>query len=260
MLKGDLWHCPNRSCRATQHRLGPLLDGFGRHSALDVLRVAWLYAVGMAQRRMVAETRLNKNSVCRLVAVLERILSSFSDVRVQEIKDTGGEKCLVCDETAFSTRKYHRGKRVRAEGSEWAQNITITDRDGGTIKEVVLIPLENRKGDTLIENIAKVAHRYTLLRTDGWRGYNGASAHWGHKRVIHQQNFVAEDGTHTNAAESANALVKRELRQRGGQLGQETEARHRRVKALSQVVNGKIGDSGVFLHILSCIKTFCECA
>ena len=73
-----------------------------------------------------------------------------------------------------------------------------------------------------MSNIHQVAHRYCLVRTDGWRGYRKVGKSYGHAVVIHTQSFESEDGTHTNAVECANGMVKKELRCRGNQLASET--------------------------------------
>ena len=52
-------------------------------------------------------------------------------------------------------------------------------------------------------------------------------------------------------------MIKRELRSRGNQLGQSTEARVARVKALSQIINAKLSKNDVFSEILTKIRQAC---
>lgn len=258
ILREETWHCPKRECRHKCNMFEPLLDGYARCSPPIILEITLFYALGMSQVAIQQVTHVNIKSVRKVVHNVEELLARYSDLRVVEIHEDGGRKALQVDETAFSQRKYHRGKRVRAEGCEWVQTVAITKKDGGSLEEIVMTPVSDRRAATLEANIDAVANRHCLVRSDGWRGYRHLGRKYGHAVVIHQIGFVAEDKTHTNGAECANSMVKRELRCRGGQLGQNSADRMCRVKAISQICNSKLEKKAVFVGILQRVRTVCE--
>lgn len=257
VLHCDTWMCTKRACRHKAHLLLPLVNGYDRVASVKVVSILLLYSRGMSQVSMAKEVLVNKNTICKVIGKIEEVLAHFSIIRIAEIKADYGRKNLVVDETAFSTRKNHAGKRVRAHGAEWAETICVTKTEGGKIDELVLVPVRERSAPTLLHNIEEVASRRTIIRTDGWRGYNSVDAQYAHLVVVHKEGFVNAAGVHTNAAECCNALVKKELRSRGNQLGQRSEARANRIRALSQIVNAKLTKNGVFCEILKKIRTVC---
>ena len=187
VLFGETWQCPKGNCRHRCCIYEPLLDSYHRTSALTIIRILLLYVAGMGQNKIVREVRVSKNAVGAAVGKIERVLAAYSDIRVDEISCEGGRKALQVDETAFSQRKQHQGKRVRQAGCEWVETFAVTRTDGGQITEVVLIPVEDRTSETLIGNINKIANRYCMIRTDGWKGYKKLDENYSHAVVIHKK-------------------------------------------------------------------------
>ena len=179
------------------------------------------------------EVNFSQKSVGKAVRKIEECLARYSDMRVDEIESSGGAKA----KSAFSQRKAHRGKRVRAEGCEWVQVMGEHRRSNNDSRR------RQNERNTL-KNIKAIAHRYCLVRTDGWRGNRHVDSLYAHQVVIHKKNFVSEEGIHTNAVEC-------------GMLGSESDDRKNRVKALCQVVNAKLHEKDEFCEILCMLKRVC---
>lgn len=119
----------------------------------------------------------------------------------------GPDKVVQIDECLVGRRKYNRGRAV--EGT-WV--LGMIETRGEVRMEVV----KDRSGPTLEGVITRHVAPGTMIHTDGWRGYSRLDRlGYGHKKVNHSEEFVAIDGTHTQAIESQWRQLRRKF-SRGG--------------------------------------------
>lgn len=97
------------------------------------------------------------------------------------------------------------GPRGRYVPERWVLGILDTTSRKGIIKFV-----DDRTTDTLIPIIQKHVIQGSEIWSDGWRAYNAlGQLGYTHRVVNHNTEFVAADGTCTNAVESYWAQLKK---------------------------------------------------
>jgi hypothetical protein len=110
----------------------------------------------------------------------------------------GGPGIVVeVDETKMGKRKYNRGHRV--EGTWVVGGVERTPE-----RRVFLVPVERRSKRTLLAILKDHLYPESILHTDLWKGYLGASEECGvvHRTVNHSLHFKdPTTGTHTNTIE-----------------------------------------------------------
>ena len=75
---------------------------------------------------------------------------------------------------------------------------------------------EQRDKITLHGIIQKHVHRGSIIHSDGWRAYQGLEKYgYQHSTVNHKEEFVAQDGAHTQRIESNWRNMRRRLSQGG---------------------------------------------
>ena len=100
-------------------------------------------------------------------------------------------------------QKYHKGKYFQRE---WLFGIT----DQASHKVYVEL-VAKRDKDTLEDLIIKHVEKTTELRivSDGWAAYSKLQElGYKHETVVHEPEFVNEDGYHTNSIESIWSQIK----------------------------------------------------
>ncbi|KCZ76987.1 hypothetical protein H311_02008, partial [Anncaliia algerae PRA109] len=69
-------------------------------------------------------------------------------------------------------------------------------------KRIILIPVPDRKSETLINLIKKYVHPESIIYTDCWKGYSSLQKDFEHKKVNHSISFVDFlNNVHTNTIE-----------------------------------------------------------
>ena len=147
-----------------------------------------------------SETVSDTFAYCREVCI--EILCQQGDTII------GGPNCIVeIDEGKFGKRKYNRGRIV---DGQWVL--------GGICRETkkcFLVPIENKKEETLLAIIEKHVRPGSIVNTDCFKSYDNLEEKLKlkHYTVNHSQNFVDPDtGCHTNTIESTWWAVKRSFR------------------------------------------------
>ncbi|GMR55235.1 hypothetical protein PMAYCL1PPCAC_25430, partial [Pristionchus mayeri] len=112
----------------------------------------------------------------------------------------GGPGCVVeIDETAFSKRKYNRGKRMAAQ--QWVFGGVMR----GDKTKLFAVPVAKRDIDTLIPLIARHIARGTEIHSDCWPAYNRIETlglKYRHLKVNHSITFKCKiTGACTNTVE-----------------------------------------------------------
>ena len=179
-----------------------------------VIIMGYLWVQGASLRVIETLIGCSHETACQYKRHFEELVSYM--VQDQKQKIGGPEIIVEMDESKFGHRKYNRGHRVDSpwvvggvertpERRMFAE--TVTSRDGELLATVIM------------DNIAPG----TILLTDGWAGYVVAvnilrerRFPIEHRVVNHSEEFVAEDGTHTNTIEATwsgikNTMTRREM-------------------------------------------------
>ena len=149
--------------------------------------------------------KYNMNQMAELMGLSRQTISHlfkcFKEVIVpryyNHLQPVGGEGIIVeIDESKFGKRKYHRGHRV---DGVWVLGLVEWTLE----RKIVLLPLENRKEETLTPLIEKYVHPHSYIYTDGWAAYRNLSASFSqHLSVNHSLHFVDPvTKAHTNTIE-----------------------------------------------------------
>lgn len=93
----------------------------------------------------------------------------------------GNGRTVEVDEAVFGKRKYNRGRLMK---SQW-----VLGGIEGETGNCFLVPIQNRKRETLFEVIQNNINPGTTIMTDCWRAYEGLEE-LGHYTVNHTNNFV----------------------------------------------------------------------
>jgi transposase-like protein len=128
--------------------------------------------------------------------------SFIREVYAEEVSATserlgGPGKVVEIDEAKFGTRKYNRGRRVKG-------NWVLGGVERGTNK-TFLIPVKDRKEQTLARLIKRWVVPGTTIITDCWKAYNRLNSYrYNHLTVNHSETYVdTVTGAHTNTVERA---------------------------------------------------------
>ena len=134
--------------------------------------------------------------VCKIIIVEEGVPIGGPGRRVQ------------IDESKIGERKYHRGHYV--EGQWVFGGIDEESR------ECFIFPVDKRDENTLMPMIKKWILPGTTIVSDCWKAYTNLSINgYVHKSLNHSEEFVNEDGDHTNKIEGHWRQMKASLPTRG---------------------------------------------
>lgn len=127
-------------------------------------------------------------------------------------KKIGGPGLTVeIDESVFARRKYNVGRIVK---EQWVL--------GGICREtrdVFMVCVPNRKGDTLRAEIVDWVEPGTRVITDKWKAYDQLQRQgWAHKSVNHTYNFVCpeDQSVHTQTVERLWRSAKERNKRQSG--------------------------------------------
>lgn len=113
----------------------------------------------------------------------------------------GPGKVVQVDEALIGRRKYNRGRLVPGT---WV--VGLIDEEG----DIRLQVTNQRDANSLQDIIQRHVHQGSIIHTDGWRAYIGIANHGYHHRTVnHSEEFVAEDGTHTQRIEAQWRALRR---------------------------------------------------
>ena len=115
------------------------------------------------------------------------------------------------DESALTSRKYHRGKAVKRGGvraTTWI--LGMIDQE---TRESVIYHVHKRDAKTLIPLIQKHVKPLSIIWTDCWKAYSSLdNLGYIHETVNHSTNFKSETDVCTNLIEGHWRVLKMYLR------------------------------------------------
>nr|XP_012146050.1 PREDICTED: uncharacterized protein LOC105663194 [Megachile rotundata] len=107
------------------------------------------------------------------------------DWLMNEQQQLGGPGIIVeVDEVKIGKRKFYKGRLVKGQ---W-----IFGGIERVTRKVFIVPVENRRSETLLTLITKYIAPRSIIYSDCWRGYTALENdnNYVHKTVNHSENFV----------------------------------------------------------------------
>ena len=124
-----------------------------------------------------------------------------------------------------------------------------------------MTPVPDKKGSTLVSLVEEMARGpRTRIWTDGAThnapGFDG-KYRW--SEVIHRNEWITEEGVHTNTVEGANSMLKKRLVCEGGSLGRSESSRKARLRAITEKCNGslRVPEQSPLVRVLLDVALFC---
>ena len=167
----------------------------------DLLRIAYKWLAGQNYTAIMRQTGHDSKTITTYLRFCRELVAAH----VSQGEVIGGPGIVVeVDESKFGRRKYHRGHRV--EGVWVLGGVERTEK-----RRVFLVPVPDRKTETLVAVLRHHVAPGSIVHTDLWRGYSGLADALGvhHLTVNHSQGFRDhETGVDTNTIEGTWAGIK----------------------------------------------------
>ena len=160
-----------------------------------VVELVYLWSQGFSNSEIEHELSLSNKTVIEWTTFIRDCCSC---VIMDSSKQIGGNGVEVeIDESKFGKRKYHRGHRVEGQ---WV----FGGREKYDKSKIFMVPVANRKQDTLIKLIKRWIKPGSIIHSDCWKAYSKLSKlGYTHITVNHSKEFVnRETAACTNAIES----------------------------------------------------------
>lgn len=149
-------------------------------------------------------TGFSSHTICNYFSIFRVLVADsleFSDLKI------GGEGVIVeLDESKFGKRKFHRGHYVEGTWIFIFGGVERTEE-----RRVFLVPVPDRRADTLISIISERVLPGSIIFTDMWRAYNCIEERLQmlHYTVNHSVEFVdSSTGVHTNTIEGREIPIR----------------------------------------------------
>ena len=191
----------------------PLFSQKSKRGIKDTLQILYSLPQGIAVKHILRESTPSRVTVMAVTQMLEFIIAMAHDMRFDAAE--GMVVFMQKDETCASKIKRMgcgKGKRVRRDGSSWYHTLVNCDQ--------------------------------VLDTTGGAAASKYLSREWRHGVVNHKKEWVAATGVHTNTVEAANSSFNKELKSRGGRLGNAEDVRTNRMKLFAELANGSLTVNG----------------
>ena len=193
------------SCQWCGHHIHPMVGSIFEKSRTPLQ--LWFYAIflftttrhGVSAKELQRQLGVTYKCAHRMGTLIRKHMAL-----VDGEEPLGGEGEVVqIDETYVGGKS--KGKRGRGAGNKTAV-LGMVEPDGKVMAKVIPNASSKSLHPIIEANVAKGSE----LQTDEWRGYNGLDAKgYDHKKVNHGvKEYVAEDGTTTNAVENFWRHVK----------------------------------------------------
>ena len=184
---------------------GSFLQG-SRIKANQMLEFIYLFLVGTTHAAVMAHFGWSSKTATDWMKFTQELIGRMV-LEDHENHKIGGYGVVVqLDESKFGKRKYHRGHRV--EGVWVFGGVERTPE-----RKCFMLPVPNRNRETLHHWIKTFVKPGSIIVTDDWNAYKTLDELEGHdyihEIVVHQHEYVREDGANTNAIEGTWAGVKR---------------------------------------------------
>lgn len=171
-----------------------------------IISVLYLHNIGVLNNVIAEILAVNRETVGQILMFLREEMSKNLITRNIVL---GGPNCVVeVDECCISKAKTTRNNRARPRAQKWI--VGAYDRNTGI---VIFRRIENKTKETLQGFLYEVCLPGTHIMSDGHRSYQGLNQiGFSHSVVIHEREFVTNDGVHINNIESKWSHCKRKFK------------------------------------------------
>lgn len=235
------------TCLKCRHRFS-VTSGTVMHSTKLPMR-KWLLAIYMLSdaKKSVPALQISRQlkiSVKRAWHPCHRIREAMAEDPAQAELFAG---IVQADDTYIGgkARPEDKGKLKRGRGNERKQPIVgAVESSSGKVRTAVVPDYSADSLESALERF--IDAKRAELHTDQWSGYERFGRRCTHKTVNHDEWYVAEDGTHCNAVESAWSLFKRAIV--GSFHHVSRKHLHRYLAEFDSRFNARHDDNGDYVH------------
>ena len=171
-----------------------------------LLEFLYMFVVGTTHGALMAHFGWSSKTATDWLKFAQELIGRMVLEDVDNHKIGGYGVVVQLDESKFGKRKYHRGHRV--EGVWVFGGVEKTPE-----RKCFLVPVEQRDRPTLHHWIKTFVRPGSIVVTDDWNAYKTMTELEGydyiHEIVVHENEYVREDGANTNTIEGTWAGVKR---------------------------------------------------
>ncbi|WUR04948.1 DDE-TNP-IS1595 domain-containing protein [Vairimorpha necatrix] len=172
-------------------------------SILDILLVIKLWSF-----------KVKQTAICEFLGISQKCIRHIINKTLSIVENTvynltgkiGGPGIIVeIDESKFGKVKYHKGHRV---DGVWVFGMV----ERTTQRKIVMIPVDNRRADTLEEIIKNYVHRESIIHSDCFKSYSKLKDIFAERKTVnHSIEFVNNiNSCHTNTIEGNWFGIKNE--------------------------------------------------
>lgn len=205
-IKKKVFRCPGKRCGRRQFSMKKFTFFFNaRLKCINIMRLAHLWLSGATTTTARLQSGLDNETISNYYSHFRQLVGS--SITEQDTVIGGPGVVIEIDETKLGKRKYNRGHRV--DGVWVLAGIERTEA-----ARTFLVPLPDRKGETLLNFISKHVLPGSIIHTDCWRGYENITKVLGfeHITVNHSLTFKnTETGGCTNTVEGLNNGLKMKI-------------------------------------------------
>ena len=161
----------------------------------SIVELMYLWSQGFTINEMVHELKLSRKTVIEWsIFFREACFTMLIDAN-EPIGGPGIE--VEIDESKFGKRKYYRGHQVEGQ---WI----FGGREKYDKSKVFMVPVSDRKKETLIPLIRKWIKPHTIIHSDCWKSYDELkNLDYTHVKVNHSKEFInRKNAACTNGIES----------------------------------------------------------
>ena len=161
----------------------------------SLVELMYLWSQGFTITEMVHELKISKKTVVEWTIFFRECCFTMLIEHNEPIGGNGIE--VEIDESKFGKRKYYRGHQVEGQ---WI----FGGREKYDKSKVFMVPVADRKKDTLLPIIKKWIKPHSIIHSDCWKSYDELkSMEYTHVKVNHSKQFInPKTAACTNAIES----------------------------------------------------------
>lgn len=168
----------------------------------EILKLTYWWTVGLKESQITQQLRLSPNTAVDWCMFCREVCEVSIAQKSQKLVGLG--KSVQIDESKIRKRKYHRGYLVEGQ---WLFGGIEED-----IRKSFIITVDDRSEKTLLSLIQKWIEPCSVIISDCWKAYINLEKYgYTHETVNNSQEFVNDEGAHTNKIEGHWRQLKANL-------------------------------------------------
>lgn len=212
--EGVAWRCINRNCKKFKIyisiRTGTFFQHFHTEIAM-VLRIIGKWVLNNTRASITESTNVSDKTV---KSIIDELVKRIPNIDFSRDKLGGLDRIVQIDETMLNYKvKSHRGRAP----SNRSDALVIVEYVN-SVTRVFACVIQDKKASTVLPVILRQVVPGSLVYTDESKIYKDLLKEgFRHGTVCHKYNFVDPNtGVNTQAVESINNLIKREIKYKMG--------------------------------------------